>query len=310
MKFTKTTVLYAILLLAAGLLLAHIPARAGKVVNRIVARVNGEIITEFELDQRLGALLEARKVPGTPRELRQQLLEQMIDDILLAQEARRLEIEVADDEVDAQIEQIKKQSGLSTEKLERYIQNSQQLTMSEYRERIRQNILKNRLINFMVRRKVVVTEEAMRDYYQEHKDRFSQGGSVNLSLILYDPAAHPDLAERLESGDISFSKAARRYSVGPGAANGGRIGSIAPEDLAEAWTVAIQELEQGEISEPFRVENRMAILKLNSRQGTKTASFEDVREKIRQRLAGKRSEKQFESYMNTLRSKAIIDKRL
>ena len=156
-------------------------AVAETIVDRIVAVANGEIITLFDLDERLKPMLA--RFEGKPmgeaeqravRELRGQVLDAMVDDILINQEAERLGVEVSDVEVENQIKQVRQQNGLTPEQFKDQLL-LEGMTREMYARKLREDILKHRIIGFMVKRKVVITDEEIEAYYNAHPE---ESGSV------------------------------------------------------------------------------------------------------------------------------------
>ena len=112
------------------------------------------------------------------------------------------------------------------------------------------------------------------------------------------------------SGEITFEEAARKFSRGPGAKNGGDLGFVNWKDLAKEWKEAIKGLKQGEISSVFSLNNMGAILKVEELQSGETRPLKEVEDEIRKIIYQPRLEERFREYMRTLREKAIIDVRL
>ncbi|SDB47830.1 periplasmic chaperone for outer membrane proteins SurA [Desulfonatronum thiosulfatophilum] len=293
------------------------PVLAGNVVDRIVAVVNGEVITLFELNQRFRPVVEqfqGRELQDEERRAlldgKRQLLDRMVEEVLMRQEAERLEMQVTDLEVQTQIRQIREQLGASESQFLEYL-TLQGLTKDQYERRLREEMLRHRLLGFMIRRKVVVTSDEIRAYYENNKDDFAQQRQVRLGLILF--ASHAEAEEvqaRLNAGTITFSDAAREYSRGPGAEQGGDMGLLAWRDLAADWRSALQPLRKGEISSIIRIQDRAAILKLMDEEPGEIKPLAAVEDQIREILMEPRLEERYENYMAGLRNRALIDIRL
>ena len=141
-------------------------AVSAEVVDRIVAAVNDDVITLSELDKALSPYLQrirkGQYPPEAQREmlfkLRQDLLNKMIDEKLTSQETERLHVSVDDREVDQHIEQIKSEHFLTDEDLRKSLA-AEGFTMEEYRIRIKEQMLRIKLINIEVKSKIAVTEK-------------------------------------------------------------------------------------------------------------------------------------------------------
>ena len=288
-----------------------------EIIDRIVAIVNGEVITLFELNEQVKPYLERFKGKelGTAEkkaiwELKKQVLDQMINDILLRQEAEKYKIEVSDMEIENFIRQFKQRNNLTEEQFLNQLK-LQGLTREDYKREIRNNILKHRLIAAMVKRKVVVTQEEIEKYYQEHKQDFTKEKKVYLKLILVPTREEAkQIRDKIVSGKMSFEEAARKFSRGPGAKSGGDIGLIDWKNLAKEWKRAIKDLKEGEISVVFSLNNHGAILKVEKLQSGEPKPLKEVEDEIRNIIYQPRLEQRFKEYMRTLREKAIIDVRL
>lgn len=305
------------LLVTCALALVWTPGRAAEIVDRIVAVVNGQIITSYDLDQELAPYLiqlSGRKLGAQEEQqlagMRKKLLDRLVDDILLLKEAERLSMQVSDTEVETHIRQFRQSNSMTEEDLARQLQR-ENMTREEYKRNIRESMLRHRVLSFMVRRKVLVTDEEIVRYYDEHRSEYTQAKEVELGLILLPPGEDADgLVQRLRKDEFSFEEAARRYSKGPGAQSGGSIGRLKWAELASQWREALAQVQPGGISEPFSIEANRAILKLRAVIPGKERSLDEVREEIRQKLYDPKYASQYAEYMLSLREKAIIDIRL
>ncbi|MFW5722510.1 MAG: SurA N-terminal domain-containing protein, partial [Desulfohalobiaceae bacterium] len=200
-------------LLVSVTLVQAVVTSAAEIVDRIVGMANGEVVTLFELNQRMRPVMQryqaGDQTPETEAELekiRREILGKMLDNILIRQEAERMGISVSQVEVDAQIRRIKQERGLAEEEFEDQLR-LQGLTREELAEQIRADLLRKRLLSSMVTNKVVVTDEQISDYYQEHQDEFRVDKAVDVSLILLEDTPVTDAAtlrEDIAQGSTTF----------------------------------------------------------------------------------------------------------
>ena len=292
-------------------------ALADEVVDRIVAVVNGKIVTLFDVDQQLKGYtqkFEGRSMTAAEEknleQLKKKVLMQMVNDLLLEDEAVRLQMTVSDVEVKNQVEAFKKQHGITEEQFLDQLK-LQGMTRKDYEKKVQNDIMRQRLIGAMVRRKVVVTEDEMTGYYGTHKEDFSREKKVDLALILADAGVDlKDVRAKIIAGDLSFADAAAQYSHGPGAKQGGELGVVGWADLGDAWKDALRGLSKGDISKPFDLNGDQAILLVREYASGEALSFDEVKNSIRDILYRPRIEKRYQEYMNGLRSKAVVDIRL
>lgn len=289
--------------------------KAEDVVDKIVAVVNGDIITLFDVDQRLQPTIARMKAqqrgavsPEIVDNLRGQMLDRLINNALLHQEAERFNISISDVELENQILSVRSQAGVTEDQFIAQLA-TQGLTLDDYREELRNNILRQRLISVMVKRKVVVTDEEIQKFYEANKDRYSRDKRVGLSLIVLPESEDAGkLLQRLELGLETFADAARRLSVGPGADNGGDIGELFWDDLAPEWRAAIEGLSVGEVSEPFTLQGSVALLRLNGMESGETLPLEEVEQEIYQELSAPLLEERYKEYMAKLKAKSVIER--
>jgi peptidyl-prolyl cis-trans isomerase SurA len=299
-------------------LLSCVPAaHAEEIVDRIVAVVNGEIITLFDVNQQIKGYTQqfegrvlTRDEEKALQAVRKKVLTQMVNDLLLEAEAKRLEMTVSDVEIKNQVEALKQQNNLTEEQFLDQLK-LQEMTRKDYEEKVKKDIMRQRLIGAMVRRKVVITEEEMKRYYAEHQDDFSGEKKVELAMILVDPGFDiQELRNRLLAGEISFGQAAAQYSLGPGKDQGGEIGEVRWADMRDSWKEVLRGLEEGDISEPFDLNGNQAFLRVLNLTPGDAPPFEEVKDKIRDILYRPRIEERFQDYMEGLKTKAVLDIRM
>ncbi len=298
-----------------ALLLLLVNATFAKTVNRIVAVVNGEIITMYDLQKEMGnPLLQRQNQQLQSRQgsaaQRKKVLTSMVNHELFEQEAERLEITVSDVEVENQIDQIMKERDLSKQELEETLEQSG-MTMEGFEEKLRQDIKINRLLSSMVRQKVVVSDEEIKAFYEKHQEQYVTPKRLHIRIIL-----HPSqqklraLKQRIEQGEISFAEAARKHSRGPGAEQGGDLGLVNWKDLGSTWKEQIEPLNPGDLSRVFSTQGNAALLKLESLHSSSSQQLSKVRDEIRQKIFSKKLKQRYQEYVQELRSKAVLDVRL
>ena len=286
------------------------------VVDGVVAVVNGKIITKFEYDERLRPIYEqtrgrqlSTEELGQIATLRRKILEQMVDDMLLQQEAERYKFKVTDAEVEEQIKQFIAKRNISQDEFNRQLA-LQRLTRPEFANNMRRDMIRHRLIGGAVSNKVVVTDSEVEQVYNERKAEFSKDSMIQLGIILIPSGMSPtELKAEIESGRMTFAEAANRYSQGPGVGNGGDIGFIAWKDLAPEWNAALAGLKPGQITQPVHIQDFAGLLQVISLKEGEELALDSVREQIYQSLHEAKFEKVFQEYMQKLRDKAVVDYR-
>jgi len=300
-----------------SLLLLTSPAQAADVVlDGIVATVNGKIITRYELEQQMQPVYEQIRgrvlSPDEQRQVeqvRRQTLDRIIDDMLILDDAERYKLKVTDVEVAEQTKVFREKRELSEENFLKQL-DKQHMSMDEFKRNMKRDLIKHRLIGGVVTNKVVVTDTEVEQEYNNRKAEFSKDSTVQLALILVPAAVSaPELKAKIESGQMTFTEAAAKYSQGPGAQQGGDIGSIAWKDLAPEWSEALRGLKPGQIANPVHIQNLEGLLQVVSIQEGEQMPLEAVREQIYNSLHNGKFEKVFQEYLGKLREKAVLEYR-
>jgi peptidyl-prolyl cis-trans isomerase SurA len=286
-------------------------------INKIAAVVNGEMITFFDVQaqatpelMRLGLDRNNPSQQEAVRKVHLQVLESMITDILMTQEAERWKITVQDSEVDNELRKYVQRSQLSQQEFERQLVQ-QGLSMDVMRDRVRKGILRHRLLALMIARKIVITQEDVKKYYDAHKSQFVTDRTVRLGLIIFAPTADAEgLAAKVRAGQTTFEQLAATDSIGPNHTSGGDIGTLKWTDLAPSWKEALDGLKAGEVSKVMQVEGRKAMLKLIEVSAGRSQSVEEATPEIENVLREPKMQERFVEYTKQLRDKAVIDIRI
>lgn len=295
---------------------AAVPARADSVLDGIIVMVNGQIITRYEYDLRLAPLYEhiqgrtlSAAETAQVEQVKKQVLDQMIDDILILGDADRYKIKIADAEVDQQIKEFMTKRNLTEEQFRENLAK-QRMTREEFKRNMRRDIIKHRLIGGLVQAKVVVTDTEIENRYKERKAEYSKNSGVQLSILLLPAGMSAEqMKADIEAGKTTFADAANKFSKGPGVGQGGDIGVIAWKDLAPEWSEALMGLKPGQITKPLKVQEFEALLQVTGIQAGEETPLEAVRDEIYQSLQEGKFDKAFQEYMEKLRQKAVIEYR-
>jgi peptidyl-prolyl cis-trans isomerase SurA len=306
--------------MAFALLPGHVCA---EVTNRIVASVNNDIITLWELNasiKRLTGLTPKdlqRRNEKEFYELRRALLNELINEKIAQQEIAKLELTITDEEVQASIERIKEENNLTQEELIASL-NAEGTSFEEYRERIKKDIEHMRLVEREVRSKIVVTDEDIRRYYENNAHEYRQVHEVRLARIflrIKDPDSAEEIAQvRAAGGEIlqelnrgrDFSEMARKYSQGPGAPEGGDLGWIAMDQLETKLREAIATLSPGEYTDLRPAPSGFQIITVVEEKEAGVRPLEEVRDEIYSTLYKKQVEEKYAAWIQELREKSYI----
>ncbi len=310
----------------AGVMVAfwYASAQAG-VADRIVAVVNNDVITLSELNAAFEPYLQKMEASGATEKVKsdnkQILLSQMIDNLLIEQQAKKAGIVVKNEDVDGAINDLFRRRGLSKEELLRALEKDG-TTLEDYRKGVRDQLMRVRLIQREVKAKVAVSDEEIGTYYLKRREDYEGKETVRIKQILLlmpkgdDPAAREKLKanaeaihRRLLAGE-SFDLLAAQYSQGPAAASGGDVGFIEKGVVLPEIEEAAFSLPVDQISPVIESSAGFHIIQVIDRRGGGIKSIESVREEIREKLDQEKIEKKFEEWLALLRQKSHIEIKL
>lgn len=293
------------------------PASGSMQLNRVIAVVNGELITMYDLQQRAMQEIMSQGFTGNDSyaaEQRERIyndtMDSMILDILYKQEAERYNVAIEDSEVENELRKIMQSNNLEQQEFERQLK-LQGMTVDFLRGRIRDGLMRQRIVGLMVGRKAEVTPADVEKYYNDNQSLFSMPSNVEFSVIMLGPGS--DAAKvygEINDGELSFADAAKKYSVSPTAATGGRMGNIAWRDLNPAWREALENLQPGETSQPIEAGGATIFLHVDALHEGSVQAFEEVRDKIEEDLRTNRLQERFEEFNGQLRARAVVDIKL
>jgi peptidyl-prolyl cis-trans isomerase C len=293
-----------------------------KVVDKTVATVDGEVILMSEYEKRAKPILEEyEKLPTGPdkeiriKELKEKILDQMIDEKVLIHEAKRMKINVTRKEVQDGIEEIKKRFT----KEEEYNQElaRQGLTEEKFKEQVKEQLMVIKLIDQEVKAKVVPpTDSEIEDFYKQHESEMVEPEQVRVRHILIKVGENTDKKEALKriteilkeakKGKTSFAELAKKYSEDPSAAKGGDIGFFVRGQMVRKFEEVAFALNVGEISDVVETEYGYHIIQSIEKKTAEKKSLDEIRDYLRNFISQKKMEERYEKWLRVLRDKASI----
>jgi len=320
----RTSLRRGLTLALAVALLGPAAARA-RVVERVAAVVGDSLVLASEVEDRVGPLMsdvsritDPEKRAARAAALRHEVLERLIDDELILQQATELKLSISSDQVDASIEEIKKQNGLNDDQLREALR-TQGMTMAAYRTDLRRQLLRYRVLNIAVGSRVNISDDEVRAYYDRHmKD--GSNVQVRASHVFVaipdgaDAAAAAEkqaqaqkILERAQAGE-DFAKLARETSDDAATRNdGGDLGYFGRDMLPKAIEELVFAMKVGEVRGPIRVDRGFHVIKLIDRKLKDPKPFDEVKDDIRMQLRQKDMERQTKIYLAELRKKTLVD---
>ena len=293
---------------------------ASEVIDRILATVNGEIITQSEFMRYKTMIFFGAAEKPSGREADRQILENMIERKLLIQEAKKLEIEVKDKEVDRALDDILKNNNLTRARLEEELAK-QGLTLAAYRQLLHDEIMQSHVLGRQIHSKIIITDKDVQDYYnQSMRQHEKKGPRIRIQQILLlvpKDAGQKKIAEiertaaslrdRILAGE-DFGKLAATYSQGAGAQQGGELGYFYRGDLMPEIENIVFNLEPGQVSPVIKTDLGFHIMRVLERDApADNATWQDRAREIRGILYGIEFEKRVRDYIDGLKAKAHIE---
>jgi peptidyl-prolyl cis-trans isomerase SurA len=298
------------------------------VLNRVAATVNGEVVTQSELELRAGEeWKKANLMPAGPERDRSVTLvlrrsfEVVLAEKLFHAQALQLQIEVSEEQVTAAIEDIKKRNSADDKMLDQMLAE-QGMTRAAFREQIRSQLESYNVLSAKVRSKVKLSEDDVKNYYQRHPGEFAGEQELRVRHILIplaEAAAQAEVGratlagekarERVAGGE-PFGDVARAVSKGPGASEGGDLGWLRRGTMQRSLEEVVFALKDGEVSKLVRAGPGLHLFKVEERRAGGGKSFEQAKEEIRDRLSMEQTQAYREQYLGELKRDAVIDLRI
>lgn len=259
------------------------PSGAPKLMDRVVAIVNREIITASELARRQSQFAQSLQRQGLaapePRALREQVLDRMINDKALLQLARESGIRVDDATLDRAIARIAEQNGLTVPALRGQLE-SEGIAFALFRQDIREEIMLTRLREREVDNRLQISESEVDTFLASQGQSIKRIEEFQVSQILVRVAENASrdqlsaaqekirrVEEALRAGR-AFDAVAREFSDAPDRDQGGSLGWRARERLPTLFVDAVSSLKAGEVSKTLRSPAGFHVLKLDDRRST------------------------------------------
>jgi len=307
----------AVLLLVPSLAFAEL-------VDRIAAVVNNDLIALSEVEARAAPeLARAKDVEPSRRvEARQQALTRALDVIigekLIEAQARELAFEATDGEIDAAVEDVKKQNNIDGAQFEQLL-GQEGYTMPTYRQFMKKHLTRMKLINLKVRGKVKIADEDLKAEYAKLSRDESLDFEVHARHLLVQLPQKPT-PEQVEAGrlkaealaaeakkpGVDFIELAKAKSEGPSASDGGDLGFFKRGTMVAEFERAAFALPVGGVSEPVKTKFGWHVIKAEERRSTAPRPFDEVKDQLREKLLRGQLERYTEQYVTELRAGAAV----
>lgn len=301
----------------AGLLVLGAPP-PGATRNGIVAVVNDEVITEGDLVMQMSSLLrdEAMPAPSADRqdEVRAMLLERLIDQRLIVQDAKRKGLSVPSADVAERLRALRSRLG-SREAFDAMLRESG-LNEEQLRTKVREQLLAQKAIDQEVRAKIVLSPGDVAQAAAKLPAAGPPGGEevetrhLLVRITPERPAAQAmalaqDLHQRLVKGE-AFATLAKDYSDDPHAQDGGLLGWIGPGELLPELDAALFGLKPEEVSAPIQTRIGVHLLKAGGRRPLSDEQQGSAQDQVEARLYQQKFGELLQAWLEELREQAYI----
>jgi len=289
-------------------------------LDKVIVVVNGETITQSELDMAYSGLsdklekkFKGEELAGKMEEAKQNILNRMVEEKLILSEAKRLKVEATDAQIDDKLKEVKS-TFESDEKFDEALKE-EGVSLDELEQRYADQIIVANLADIEVRKKIIISPSEVSGYYDTHKEDFKEPEQVRVKNILIKPDdnltdAHArELAEKtlgfLKAGE-DFGELALKYSKGPNADRGGDLGFVKKGQMLKEIDDAIFNLKAGEFSEAIKTQLGYHIFKVEEKIPEGIQEFSKVKDQIESRLFFEKGKERYAEWIKALKKNAYI----
>ena len=289
------------------LILAILPSCKRSLPPDIVAEIDDDTITVAEFTEEYFPLVEGYGTPSSDQEqealknLKEALLDQLIEKRLILHEAPKMGITVSDDEVEEALASIKR--GFPEGGFEEVVKD--EASLLQWKERLHQRLLIEKVINRVSQITSPIDEKTMMQYYEKHREQFVVTEQVRVrQIVVKDRKDAESMLSKLKRGN-PFDELARKYSSGPEAKEGGDLGFFGQGEMPEEFDVVFS-LQVGEISDIVQSPYGYHIFQVVAKLERSESGFAEVKDQIRQLIVREEEDKAFHDWLKTVKKRANI----
>jgi len=323
-------------LLGLVVVLAAVASPRADIIEQILVKVNGEIFTKSDLEQRQvqalrqkGQALDLKSDPTNAQlrkmldEITPQIMVDAVDEMVIVQRGKELGYKLSDEQFKGVVDNIRKENKIETEEQFQAALKSENMTMSDLRRNIERSMIVQKVQQNEVLSKIGVTDDEAKKYYDTHLNEFTTAPTVSLREILVGTPSDPKglnvaadeaakarrekIRTRVTTGGENFEKVAAEVSDSPSKANAGLIGPLSVNDISPDLRKLIEKLKQGDVTEIVRNARGYQIFKLETMTTTETLPLDKARDQIGERVFTDKRKAEFQKYLQKLRAQAIIE---
>jgi peptidyl-prolyl cis-trans isomerase SurA len=293
-----------------------VPLWAGETINRILVHVNSSVITQSQFDARFDqAVRESGAPPNAAKgeELKKSVMEELVNEALLEDRAKELDLVTSDAEIEDQIKRLKEQNNVTTDEDFAKALAQSGLTIDRLRDQLRRTVTLQRVVGREVNSKVDLSDDALRILYEREKETWRVPEKAHLAEVLVSNGDDPARAERrakeasdLIKGGAKFEAVVRDYSDGATKSRGGELGLVTKGELTAEIDKAVFSLPVGSVSDPIGTKFGWHLVKVIDKIPVSYKPFADVKAELLKREQDTQFQKKLAEYLDKLKRDAII----
>ncbi len=294
--------------------------KAQGTIEAIVAIVNDDVITlsDYKREQELLYQSLQSQMPGEElenqyRAMRKDLLDKMVTELLLSQEAEKKGINV-NEQLKMMIENIKNENNIKSDQELIQAFTQQEVDFNVWKEEQRKMLRRQGVIYSEVGSSIVIDDSEIVNYYKQHPEQYTEPVEYTLQAVYVSSEGKieeeiqgkkDEIQGKLDAGE-DFSTVASGYSEGPEKDSNGDLGTFKRGELAKNLEQAIEGLKAGKLTPWIETPNGWYILKLKDRKESHLKAFDECREEIEQKLFGERNQQKLQEYLQKLKKRSYI----
>jgi len=326
-----------LVLLIAAILFAALPVHAqvdsqasakGVEVDRIILRVNNQILTLNEYEKRKSAavsriLANTNLSPGIRQEqistLGKQLVKDAYDEMLMLSRADQAGIVISDQQVASMIQQIRDQQGLSTDESFRQALASAGMTIEDLRDQYRRDMRLRDLVSREVQERIDISDDALRAFYREHPERFQVPERRRLEEVIVLASSGLDAGQLAQVaadiraaavGGTALAEASESFRAQGLVSDVNDLGWLNPDELGEALRTVAFAAEPGGYSEPVEARGGLHILHVIEAEAGSVRAFSEVQDELRAMVRNQGYGREMRAYMADLEARSFVRENL
>ena len=311
-------------ILAVTIALTAVSANAAQLLEGIVIRVGDRIVTRTQYERRLrDALNEVDQntaIPDAParkEQVRKNLPNEMVSELLIRDRADRLGITVTDAEVKDAINRLKAQYKIeSDEQFNKSLEQSG-LTRPEMEARLRETLISNKVFARELRNREDLSDPELRERYNREKEQYRLPERARLREIVVLRPTEPGKLDdaRQRAADVAaaalkpgtdFGTLASTMSESGSREKSGELGEVAKGDLVPELDKAVFNAAAGSVIGPIESKSAWHIIKVEQRLPSEVPAFESIKDRLRKEASEETFQRDFKAYVETLRKDAFI----